>query len=180
MIDLAKLQRFEDKPYRDGYLQTHIRSGIAYQINALREQSGLTQTEFASLIGKPQSVVSRLENTEYGRVTVQTLLDVASALDVALLVRFVSYPEFLERTADMSPAALRTDTVRDSIGRLGLGGPLRIVTSQGGLPALSHFGLGERVPTDQPHLHTISAADQDNLHSDTAQRQFIRTERLAA
>src|SRR5262245_43281316 len=85
----------------------HVRSGVAYQIEALREQRGLNQEEFAKLIGTTQSVVSRLENPEYGRVNVTTLIDVACALDIALLVRFCDYREFLERTADVSPSALR-------------------------------------------------------------------------
>ena len=37
---------------------------IAYQIQALREKVGLNQTDFAKKIGKTQSVVSRLEDTD--------------------------------------------------------------------------------------------------------------------
>lgn len=96
-------------------MQTHVRSGIAYQIKALREKFSQSQDQFAGKTGKPQSVISRLENTEYGKVTVQTLLDIATSLDVALLVRFVSYPEFLNRTSDMSTKALQPDTISESL-----------------------------------------------------------------
>ena len=53
-----------------------------------------SQRAFGELIGKPQSVVSRLENEEYGKLTLQTLLDIAEKLDIALEVRFVDYPAF--------------------------------------------------------------------------------------
>jgi len=61
-------------------------------------------------MGKPQSVVSRLEDPDYGKVSVQTVLDGAAAFDVALLVQYVSFPEFLRRTRDVSPEALRVDS----------------------------------------------------------------------
>jgi transcriptional regulator with XRE-family HTH domain len=67
----------------------------------------MSQEEFGRLLGKPQSVVSRLEDPEYGKVTLQTLLDIASKLDVALIVRFADYPTYLNVTSDVSPRALR-------------------------------------------------------------------------
>ncbi|WP_164897618.1 XRE family transcriptional regulator [Mesorhizobium sp. M6A.T.Cr.TU.017.01.1.1] len=112
-----KLTRFADKDYRDGYVQTQVRAGIAYQIQALRRKFGLSQSEMAARTEKKQSVISRLENTEYGKVTIQTLLDIASGLDVALLVQFVSYPDFLKRTADMSDKALQPETIQESLSQ---------------------------------------------------------------
>lgn len=67
--------------------------------------------------GKPQSVISRLENDEYGRVTLKSLLDIASGMDVALVVQFVSYPEFLRRYSDFSDAKLQPATIHESIER---------------------------------------------------------------
>jgi hypothetical protein len=77
---------------------------LAQQIRALR--GDLLQSEFGRLIGKPQSVVSRLEDPDYGKVTLQTLLDIAGKLDIALLVRFVDYPTFVISTEDISPSSL--------------------------------------------------------------------------
>lgn len=116
MADLSKLSKFSRKDYRDGFMQTQVRGGIAYQIQALRKKFGFTQSKMAEQTGKKQSVISRLENTEYGKVTVQTLLDIASALDVAILVQFVSYPDFLTRTSDMSDKALQPETIHESLG----------------------------------------------------------------
>jgi transcriptional regulator with XRE-family HTH domain len=107
VIDLNKVEKLRSKEYRDAYIATLARATIAYQIRELREQAGLTQSELAAILGKPQSVVSRLENTHYGKMTVQTLLDLASAFDVALDVRFCSFRDFLDRNTDKSSVALR-------------------------------------------------------------------------
>jgi transcriptional regulator with XRE-family HTH domain len=112
-----QLSRFLNKDYRDGYLETHVRSGIAHQIRALRVKDELSQEDFAIATGKKQSTISRLENTEYGKVSVQTLLDIATARNVALLVRFVDYPQFLRITSDMSERALAPETVYESQAR---------------------------------------------------------------
>lgn len=117
MSDQNDLAKFDRKNYRDGYLQSKVRGMIAYQFQALREKTGLNQTDFANKIGKKQSMISRLEDTEYGRVTVQTLLDVACALDVALVVKFASYPDFLFQTRDASVAALQPNTIYESLAQ---------------------------------------------------------------
>ncbi len=113
--DQSKLTKLADKGYRDAYLNSQVRSWVAYQFQALRAKFGLSQKEMAERTGKPQSVISRLENTEYGKVSVQTLLDVASSLDVALIVQFVSYPEFMERTRNKSERAMQPQTISESL-----------------------------------------------------------------
>lgn len=104
---ISKLGR---KKYREAYLSQHLRMFLATQIRALR--GGLSQIAFGKLLGKPQSVVSRLESADYGKVTLQTLIDIANKLDVALVVRFVSYPLFLRTTEDFSEAALKPKPYR--------------------------------------------------------------------
>lgn len=97
--------KLADKTYRDSYVSSQLRTWLADQVRALR--GGMSQKEFGQLIGKPQTVVSRLEDPDYGRLTIETLLDVASKLDIALLVRFVDHPTFLVATNDFSDTALR-------------------------------------------------------------------------
>jgi hypothetical protein len=63
--------------------------------------------QFAEMIGKRQTVVSRLEDPNYGKWTLQTLLDVARKLDVAVFVRFVDFPRFIYLTSDISEEAAR-------------------------------------------------------------------------
>jgi len=64
-----------------------------------------SQSEFGDLIGKQQTVVSRLEDASYGKWTLQTLFDVAEKLDLAVLVRLVDHRTFLRFTEDMSDEA---------------------------------------------------------------------------
>ena len=107
MISDKVISRLVDKDYRDSFVESRVRNLIAYQIKALRDHRGLSQAEFGNLLGgKPQSAVSRLEDPDYGRMGVSTLLEVATACDVALIVRFANYPDFLAAMSDVSPEGL--------------------------------------------------------------------------
>jgi transcriptional regulator with XRE-family HTH domain len=113
----AKLQeRLQRRAYRHAYLGEHVRRGIAYQIRALRDQRQWKQGEFSKRLNKPQSVVCRLEDPSYGKVTVQTLLEIANVFDVALEVRFVPYSSFIIRTRDVSSSAMHVLSFDDDIG----------------------------------------------------------------
>jgi transcriptional regulator with XRE-family HTH domain len=106
----AKLRR---PAYRSAYLSEHVRRGLAHQIRALRDQRDWKQGRLAKELGKPQSVVSRLEDPSYGKVTIQTLLEVAKAFDVALQVRFVSFSDFIRNTRDLSTASMEVASFGD-------------------------------------------------------------------
>jgi transcriptional regulator with XRE-family HTH domain len=83
---------------------------MAHQIRALREARGWSQGELSRRLGKPQSVVSRMEDPTYGKLTVQTLMEVADAFDVALWVRFVSFPTFVGLTRDLTQRSFVVDS----------------------------------------------------------------------
>jgi transcriptional regulator with XRE-family HTH domain len=97
-------EQFKKEKFRKSYFARQLKVFLAAQIRALRGEK--TQAEFGELIGKPQSVVARLEKESYGKVNLQTLIDIASRLDIALIIRFVNFPMFLEWTKDYSPSAL--------------------------------------------------------------------------
>lgn len=105
---------FGDRDFRASYTAHHLRAFLADQIRGLRGDA--SQKEFGVRIGKPQSVVSRLENEDYGKVSLQTLIDIAARLDIGLVVRFVDFPAFLRTTADFAedavvPAAYSADAL---------------------------------------------------------------------
>jgi transcriptional regulator with XRE-family HTH domain len=114
-VEVGALEPFLDKEYRDEYLDGYVKGSIALQVRALREKAGLSQKQFGEEIDKPQSVVSRLEDTEYGAVNVNTLLDIAKALNVGLQVGFVDYIRVL--SADVSPAAMKVENVYETYQR---------------------------------------------------------------
>jgi hypothetical protein len=97
------IEKFRDKAYRDSYIASHTRRFLARQMRKFRGEK--SQTEFGDLIDKRQTVVSRLEDANYGKWTLQTLFDVAEKLNVAVLVRFVDIPTFLRLSEDMSEDA---------------------------------------------------------------------------
>lgn len=98
--------KLRSKKYRTAYIAEHIRTVVPFQIKALREQRNWTQGDLGRAAGKPQNVISRIEDPDYGKHTVQTLLDVAAGLDVALLIKFVPFSRFLVEYEDVTEASL--------------------------------------------------------------------------
>jgi transcriptional regulator with XRE-family HTH domain len=93
--------------FRHEYMMDHVRSYVAFQIRALREQRRWNQGDLANAAGKTQSVISRLEDPDYGKLSLQSCLDIAVAYDLPLLVQFVEWDDWLTRMSNMSPSALR-------------------------------------------------------------------------
>lgn len=97
-----------DDEFRNTYKRARVRSKLAYQIRALRKQRDWLQGKLAQIMSKPQSTVSRFEDADYGKLTLETLFEISDAFDLALIVEFVSYPEFLVRTSNLSVENLHT------------------------------------------------------------------------
>lgn len=108
--------QLKDKEFRDTYVFEHMCTGIPFQIRALRKQRGWNQTKLAEVLGKTQSMVSEIENEDEGRFQLKTLMEIASAFDVALLVKFVSYRKLLTETADLSPSGLGAKSFTEDFG----------------------------------------------------------------
>lgn len=106
MVSNEFLAQLEDKEYRDAFVESHVRTGVAYQMRTLRKARGLSQEELGHLAGMPQATIGRLEDPDYGAFTLSTLLKLAAAFDIALLVRFTDLGDLLERTEDLSPKGL--------------------------------------------------------------------------
>jgi hypothetical protein len=97
------LRKLSDKEYRDAYMSAHTRRFLAQQMRSLR--GDLSQAEMGVLLGKPQSVVSRLEDPTYGKLTISTALEIAAKTNRALLVQFVDPKTFAEFAVDVSEKA---------------------------------------------------------------------------
>jgi hypothetical protein len=103
--------KMHDKRYRDNYVVAHTRRVLAQQMRNFRGE--LPQGEFGELIGKRQTVVSRLENPNYGAWQLRTMFEIASKCNVAVFVRFVDFPTFLKYTNDLSDEALHPESYRE-------------------------------------------------------------------
>lgn len=91
------------KAYRDAFVETHIRNGIAFQIRAMRALKKWKQQDLAEKIDTKQEAICRLENPDYGRFTLETLRRLASVFDVALIVRFAPFSELINRANYLTP-----------------------------------------------------------------------------
>jgi transcriptional regulator with XRE-family HTH domain len=91
--------------YRHSFVEEKIRTGLAVQIRAIREQRKMNQGALARLLNKSQSWVSRLEDPNKAIPTIPTLLILAKAFDVDLEVRFVPFSEMISRLVQLTPEA---------------------------------------------------------------------------
>jgi hypothetical protein len=99
--------QLRDKEFRHAYASTHTRQFLARQIRAFRGDK--PQKEFGEILGQKQNAISRLEDPNYGRETLQTLFTIAEKLDVVFIGRFVDFQTFLRMTDDMSDEAARPE-----------------------------------------------------------------------
>src|SRR5580704_9075423 len=92
-----------DPEQRHLIVEAQIRNGIPLQIRAMREDRGWTQAKLAEKLGTTQNTVSRIENPKTSKPSITTLQRIAEAFDVALIVKFAPFSEFIDSTAGMSP-----------------------------------------------------------------------------
>jgi transcriptional regulator with XRE-family HTH domain len=118
ILDENAREKFDQKEYRDAYVAENLKSGIAFQILYNREARKWTQESLGEKTGQGQNGIARLENPFYGRFTLKTLLKIASAFDVALLVKFVPFSRFLDELKDVSPEALIAPTYEDEFNNI--------------------------------------------------------------
>jgi DNA-binding Xre family transcriptional regulator len=98
--------RFQSKVYRDAFVESHLSTNIAAQIYSMRVAREWTQEELADAADMAQARISVMEDPSYRRFTLSTLKRLASALDVALVVRFVPFSELLEWSTNLTPERL--------------------------------------------------------------------------
>ncbi|MGH6899454.1 MAG: helix-turn-helix domain-containing protein [Geminicoccaceae bacterium] len=183
-------EELSSKEFRDAFVAEHLKTGVAYQIRALREKRGWSQAELGRRAGKPQSAISRLEDPDYGRLSLKTLLELAAAFDVALLVQFAAFSELLKRFSNLSPEALAVpDFAHDNLRPApAMGGAataqVRDISARG--PSASHVSVlhseapRQRSPSLLPNCET-RAPSSGSLFSSLQQASAVpQRPRLAA
>lgn len=110
--------KLENKAYREAYVIEHVKTSVPLQIHHLREQRDLTQAQMAEQAKTTQTVISRLEDPNYGNLTVNSLLKIASALDIGLLIKFVPFSRLLVEFQDLSPQALSARPFTEELAML--------------------------------------------------------------
>jgi transcriptional regulator with XRE-family HTH domain len=102
------IEKLKDREYRDAFAKEHIDTGIPFQIRALRKQQGRkwTQKQLGKRAGMAQETISRIEDPNYGKLTLETLKRLASAFDIGLMVRFVPFSELVDWEVSLTPTSL--------------------------------------------------------------------------
>ena len=91
------------KKSRDAYVASQINVGLPFQIRALRKQREWDQKKLAREAAMLQPRISTMESPGYGNPNLETLKRLASAFDVALVVRFVPFSELIRWSDRFSP-----------------------------------------------------------------------------
>lgn len=90
-IEILHRRYIGDDPERKASLQIErVNADVAQMIYDHRKQAGLTQKKLAELIGTTQSVISRLEDSDYDGHSLSMLSRIAEALNQPLSVQITS------------------------------------------------------------------------------------------
>jgi transcriptional regulator with XRE-family HTH domain len=90
-------RRYQTDPKaRRAFTEVEAITSLANQIRVIRNQRGWTQKELARRLGTTQTVVSRLEDPSYGRISFKTFVALAHVFDVAPVMKFESTVRLLK------------------------------------------------------------------------------------
>lgn len=109
-------EKLQDKEYRDAFVSQGIFSRLPLKIRALREQRRLSQKQLGEKTDVAQAWVSKLEDPNYGKLTLSTLLRLASAFDVGLEVDFVPFSKVLDGALSLSQESFKVASFAEDRG----------------------------------------------------------------
>ncbi len=96
-VEILHRRYYQGKPERIAQLEAaRAEDDLARRIYELREQAGLTQARLAKLIGTTESVISRLEDSDYTGHSLTMLRRIAEAVNKRVEIRFVPRKEKLQ------------------------------------------------------------------------------------
>jgi transcriptional regulator with XRE-family HTH domain len=145
----AFIRQLDSKGVRDAFAADQIRMKIALLIRDLREKRGWSQAELGRRLGKPQSVISRIEDPDYGKLTLQTLFEVAGAFDLPVMIDLPEWEDWFLQMWDI-PAAPPT--------RLGFSAERLVEHMNRRLAALSAFFVQPKEQTEESSVRSHNPA----------------------
>jgi ribosome-binding protein aMBF1 (putative translation factor) len=88
--EILDIEFGDDPAYQQMLDEERVKSQAARAIYEARTAAGLTQKQLAALVGTNQSVISRLEDTDYDRHSLAMLERIGRALNKRLEIHYVS------------------------------------------------------------------------------------------
>ena len=112
--ELKLWAKLRDAEYRNALVSSTVAARMAVRLYNLRKKAGWTQPQLAAKAGLKQARISLLEQGDYDQFTFSTLKKLAAALNVAVVIDFVSFPEFLRWSDDFSSKSVAPETFAES------------------------------------------------------------------
>ena len=117
LVRAQLLTSLHDPEYRHEFVQERVHSSVALQIRALRTQrNNMTQKTLGEAIGMAQTWISKLEDPEYGKMTVATLLRLAKAFDADLEIKFRPFSKLLDCLPVQGPEYFTVPSFEEEFG----------------------------------------------------------------
>lgn len=99
-------EKLRNKAYRKHFVEAQVKRQIPFQMRALLKKARWTQGELAERAELTQGAVSRALNPNYGNLTLNTIIHIASGFDVAFIGRFVPFSKLVEEFDEVTEELL--------------------------------------------------------------------------
>jgi transcriptional regulator with XRE-family HTH domain len=126
-------EKLREKAYRDAFVASQLKRGLPTQIRVMLKDRGWNQSDLAERAGLKQGVISRAADPDYGNLTINTIVKIASGFDVAYVGRFVPFSDLARWYTDLSESALSVPEFACDTGFLDRKGPTSQTATQAGL-----------------------------------------------
>ena len=109
-------EKLREKAYRDAFVASQLKRGLPTQIRVMLKDRGWNQSDLAERAGLKQGVISRAADPDYGNLTINTILKIASGFDVAYVGRFVPFSDLARWYTNLSERALSVSDFEKDAG----------------------------------------------------------------
>jgi transcriptional regulator with XRE-family HTH domain len=102
------------KDAREAFVAARVATAVAVRIFNMRKKEGWTQAELAKRAQMKQARISVLEQADNENFSFSTLRRIAAAFDVAVIIDFVSFPDFLKWSDSFSAETVVPENFSES------------------------------------------------------------------
>lgn len=147
-------EKLQDKAYREAFVASQLKRGLPTQLRVMLKDRHWTQGDLAQRSGLKQGAISRASDPDYGNLTINTILKIASGFDVAYVGRFVPFSDLARWYSDLSESALSVSSFSDESGFIQPRYPQVSVASESARSSLYSSAVMSK--TDDPRLTDLT------------------------